>query len=310
MAQSSRSVEVPMSQRTEAQYTPTHQYNLGSRVLQPPIYANKTFDQLQLNEIRSVSLAAHQFREGEFIPTGFFNKVNPALFKLPAKEVDWSYDKRRTAQQILPCLHLGPWSCLAERGWLNQDGFSLLLAIRDRRLAVARLVSGEKAAADLNILADSVDIQDYQELITALPQTIYRINKHIASSAPSGLSGSTEKKVLVFCETGNGSSVLVVVAYLMVMFDLDAARALQVVQSQRFCTDVSESATQMLLAFEAIIKAKRDVERARRASSMDVTVHSKKRSNDRDIYETGVDEYMALDQDRRPLAPFQDRPAY
>ncbi|PYI06897.1 hypothetical protein BO78DRAFT_396866 [Aspergillus sclerotiicarbonarius CBS 121057] len=309
MAQSSRPVEVPMSQRAEVQYAPTQKYNSGSRLFQQPIYAGATFEQLNFNKIEPVGLTAHQFQEGEFVPVGFFDKVNPALFKLPAGEVEWSYEKRRTAQQILPFLHLGPWSCLAERGWLNQDGFTLLLAVRDRRLAVARLVSGEKAAADLDIVADSVDIQDYQELITALPQTICRINEHIASSAPLGLSGRTEKKVLVFCETGNGSSVLVIVTYLMVMFNLSVAQALQVVQSQRFCIDVDESATQLLLAFEAIIDAKRDVERARRASSMDVSVPPKKRSHDRDTDETGVDEYMALDQDRRPLAPFQDRPA-
>ena len=178
MAQASSPVEVPMSQRSEAQYTPTHQYNLGTRLFQQPIYASATFEQLRLDQVEPVSLAAHQFREGEFIPIGFFDKVNPALFKLPTRDVEWSYDKRRTAQQILPCLHLGPWGCLAKRGWLNQDGFTLLLAIRDRRLAMARLVSGEKAAADLNIVADSVDIQDYQELITTLPQTICRIKAY------------------------------------------------------------------------------------------------------------------------------------
>ncbi|RAK98630.1 dual specificity protein phosphatase family protein [Aspergillus ibericus CBS 121593] len=299
-----------MSQRTEVQYAPTQQYNSGTRIFQQPIYASANFEQLSFHKIKPTSAAAHQFQEGEFVPLGFFDKVDPALFKLPAGEVEWLYEKRRTAQQILPFLYLGPWSCLSERDWLNQDGITLLLAVRDRRLAVARLVSGEKAAADLGIVADSVDIQDYQELITALPQAICRINEHIASSAPLGLNGRTEKKVLVFCETGNGSSVLVVVAYLMVMLNLGVAQALQVVQSQRFCIDVDESATQLLLAFEAIINAKRDVERVRRASSLDVSVPPKKRSHDRDTDENDVDEYMAVDETRKPSAPFQDRPAY
>ncbi|PYH98578.1 dual specificity protein phosphatase 3 [Aspergillus ellipticus CBS 707.79] len=309
--------EVPMSQRADAQYTPTHQYISGRRLPQQSTYTGVTFEGIDFGLSEGLTPTPHQFQEGEFVPPGFFDKVDPALFQLPVREVEWSYEKRRNAQQILPCLHLGPWSCLSERSWLNREGFTLLLAVRDRRLAMARLISGQKAAADLGVEADSIDIEDSQQLITALPHAIRRINEHIFSSVPFGLSMSPRKKVIVFCETGNGWSALLVVAYMMVMFNIGVSQAIHIVQSQRFCLDLDDSSTQLLSAFEAILNAKRDVEKAKQTASRGFHfTRSMERSKKRGMSEIDGDGDLDIDMvnmaegqnhDRKPSAPFQDR---
>ncbi|GKZ36262.1 hypothetical protein AbraIFM66950_007259 [Aspergillus brasiliensis] len=308
MAQPCPPAELPMSHSINAQYTANHQYGSRKTSIPPSLYTWPILGDANTNHCEPDSHAVHHFQEGEFVPSGFFDKVNMDLFSsTPSPGGDWRYEKRRQVHQILSFLYLGPWSCLADRGWLNQNGFTLLLGIRHNRLAKAGLLSGGKAAADLNIMADSVDYQDNQELIGMLPCIIRCINEHIASSAPLGLSQSTEKKVLVFCETGNNSSALVVMAYLMVMLNVSPTKAMDLVQSQRLSIVVDESATQLLLAFEAIIKAKRDVEIARRANTLDTSTSSKKRTNSRDADDMDIDDFEMLDRERKPLAPFQDR---
>ncbi|CAK45569.1 hypothetical protein CBS115989_10032 [Aspergillus niger] len=310
MAQPCHPAEHPMSHSANAQYTATQEYSSGKSHLQPSVYTWSTLEDVNSHHCDSDNPAVHQFPEGEFVPSGFFDKVNISLFKnTNSPGGDWRYEKRRQVHQILPFLHLGPWSCLADRGWLNQEGFTLLLGIRHSRLAKAGLLSGSKAAAALDIMTTSVDYRDNQELTGMLPSVIRCINEHIASSAPLGLSQSTEKKVLVFCETGNHSSAVVVMAYLMVMLNISPMKAMDLVQSQRLSIIVDEPASQLLLAFEAIIMAKRDVERVRRASILDTSSSSKKRTNSQDTDDMDIDEIGTLDPERKPLAPFQDRSA-
>ncbi|PWY77486.1 dual specificity protein phosphatase 3 [Aspergillus heteromorphus CBS 117.55] len=301
-----------MSQQDNAPHTPTFRYDLGLRQSQLSTYGSMPFEGLQFGQTEGLTPNRHQFQEGEFAPPGFFDKVDPAMFQLPTQNLQWSYEKRRMAQQILPCLYLGPWGCLSDRGWLNREGITLLLCVRDRRLAMASLMSGQKAAADLHIEADSFDTADNQELITVLPRAIRRINDHLFSSAPLGLANATNKKVVVFCETGNGPSALLVVAYLMVMFDINIPQALQIVQSQRFCLDLDDAATQLLTSFEAILNAKRDVEKANQSvanglpSSSSTTPSRKREMSDTD----GAGDMDMDDMDvaqRRAFAPFKDR---
>ncbi|OJZ88437.1 hypothetical protein ASPFODRAFT_44106 [Aspergillus luchuensis CBS 106.47] len=308
MAQPYHPAELPMSHSANAHYTATQEYSSRKSSQQPSVYTWSPLGVGNSNLRDTDNPAVHQFPEGEFVPSGFFDKVDINLFKdTLSQSVDWRYEKRRQVHQILPFLYLGPWSCLADRDWLNQEGITLLLGIRHSQLAKAGLLSGAKAAAALNIMTASVDYQDNQELISNIPDVIYGINEHIASSVPLGLSRSIEKKVLVFCETGNQSSALVVMAYLMVMLNISPMKALDLVQSQRLSVIVDGPASQLLLAFEAIIVAKRDVERVRRASILDTSASSKKRISSRDTDDMDIDEIEFWDLERKPLAPFQDR---
>ncbi|KKK12582.1 hypothetical protein P175DRAFT_0499338 [Aspergillus ochraceoroseus IBT 24754] len=308
--------EVPMSQNMESQYIRTHQYTPGTGRLQQPTYPDPKYDGYNNNNIESVGPHTHRFPVGEFISPGFFQNVDPCLFSIPKAELEWKYNMRRDAQRILPFLYLGPWSCLGNRAWLKEEGFGLLFAIRDSRLAQARLVSGQRAATELGIEADSMDISNNQELISSLPNVIRRINDHLAGQNRAG-PNSPVKKILLFCETGNGLSALVVISYLMVMLNLDLGHALYLVHSQRFCIDMDDLLKPLLFSFESILAAKRDVESAKKASigssslAAPTTVLAKKRSfADRAESENMAEGSMDIETStpaRKPLAPFRDR---
>ncbi|KAI9923827.1 hypothetical protein ASPWEDRAFT_172017 [Aspergillus wentii DTO 134E9] len=320
MASSSRCKEVPMNQQGLSTYVPTYEYTPGAvqphiSIAPPPI-----FDDDNLCNKDPISPASHEFQEGDFVCPGFFERVDLDSFVHRFQAQEWNYEMRREAQAILPFLYLGPLACLRDRIYLAKEGFTLLLAIRNKRSAQARLVSGERAAAELGIEADCVDVDNNQELISAFPRAIRRINDHI-SSPDMGLSEIPhQKKILVFCESGNERSATVMIAYMMVMLNLDVSNALHVVQQRRFCVSIEEPLRQLLAFFESILVAKRDVEKAKRAAIANSNLAtppmqiSKKRSfDDRHGDETMKDDDMEMDEDgdlaidRRPMAPFRDR---
>jgi hypothetical protein len=178
-------------------------------------------------------------------------------------------------------------------------------------------------------MADSIDVLDNQELISAFPRAIRRINDHLAGvdidsgMAPSGLQ--QKRKVLVFCESGNERSASVVIAYIMVMLNMAAAEATHMIQQRRFCVSIEDPMKRVLAAFESILSAKRDVEHAKHISPPRINVTAtlappssspvlaKKRSFQDHRDDCHMDDEMEVDGEedsffeRKPTAPFQDR---
>ncbi|PKX94061.1 dual specificity protein phosphatase family protein [Aspergillus novofumigatus IBT 16806] len=322
-----RCSEASMSEQEGSHYVRTHEYTSGSAKTRLTMSAPSFYDEdNSLEEV--ISPTSHDFQEGEFVCAGFFQMINPENFVHRVVAPDWDYMMRRQAQAILPFLYLGPVSCLKDKAWLAQEGFTLLLAIRNKRSAQARLVSGEKVGAELGIEADAVDVMDNQELISAFPYAIRRINDHLVSSGPAVDTSAPGKKVFVFCESGNERSATVVIAYLMVMLNLNMAVASHLVQLRRFCICVEEPLRELLASFQSILDAKRDVQKAIQASTSNSTLAipqatvSRKRSiADRlDEPTTTGGDTVGMDMDmnmnimddgsidsRKPLAPFQDR---
>lgn len=182
----------------------------------------------------------------------------------------WTYEKRRQAQMIIPSVYLGPSSAAKDREFLKREGITLLLVVRDTRSAVARLISGDKVAAELGIKSATVDIDGSQDLIAKFPEAIRLINDHLLSvyreqitthPSPHHLNSSQERasipgKVLVFCESGTDRSACVVAAYLMAMYNVTFVYAIQFIQSQRFCIALDAEKKGLLQAFQDIIDAR------------------------------------------------------
>lgn len=288
-----------MSQVGLSQYVPTHEYANKT----PMQSFDRRYVQLPLNDESQAGTmipSRNDFEDGEFACPGFFDRIYLSLYVGVLGFEEWRYEMRREAQQVLPCLYLGPSICLKDHDFLCRERFTLFLSIRTNSPAQTRFVSGNKAAEYLGAEADSIDVQNNQELITVFSHAIRRINDHLAS--PS----TVPKKVLVFCESGNDRSAIVVAAYLMVMFNMNAKSALYVVHQRRFCANVDPSLWDMLSAFESILVAKRDVEQSRRAAlaysgsgpALPPAAAPTKRTMD-------LDDEMEFD--RTPIAPFQDR---
>lgn len=162
----------------------------------------------------------------------------------------WQYEHRRRAQPILDFLYLGPLAVVRDHAWLQEEGITMIYAVRDGIMVGRRLVSVEKVAADLGLEVCYLDMDSRQELIRSFPSAIQLINAHMLRRHGAG-------KVLVVCETGNERSATLVAAYVMAMYGRDMVGAVQFVGLQRFCTNLDEEAKQLLLSYEQLLTAGR-----------------------------------------------------
>ncbi|KLU81938.1 hypothetical protein MAPG_01018 [Magnaporthiopsis poae ATCC 64411] len=92
---------------------------------------------------------------------------------------NWDYDMRRKAQSILDFLYLGPWGVAKDRDFVKRERITMLLAVRDSRIAEIRGMSVERTAKELGIVADHVDVSSNQELIRVFPAVTRKINDHM-----------------------------------------------------------------------------------------------------------------------------------
>lgn len=194
----------------------------------------------------------------------------------------WTYDRRRSATEILPYLYLGPMTAARDVEALKRDGITMLLAVAHRSTLPSRMTIGPmRAASELGLQKESIEVADHAELIAAFPHAIRLVNEHLfkkhqekISSEPvqtsllsepsiSGVESQTGK-VLVFCESGNERSAAVVAAYLIHMFhDIDHIKACQMCNTRRFSTNLDDGLKQCLFTYHEIVRAQRDVHATR-----------------------------------------------
>ncbi|KAL8808127.1 MAG: hypothetical protein Q9200_004398 [Gallowayella weberi] len=213
----------------------------------------------------------HDFESSGFGNSEFLEKVTYGNFLTSHTALDWRYEWRREAQQILPFLFLGPITAARDPNFLRDRGITMLLAVRDTKSVNAKLLSS-KVAQSLGIPCSTVDTSGNQELIAAFPRGIEIINAHLSdmyrqsqSTSATG-TASAPGKVLVFCESGNERSAAMVVAYVMAMYSMDVVKAIQVVQAQRFAIAFNDSLKYLLDTYDSMLQAKRDVVQSRRRS--------------------------------------------
>lgn len=230
---------------------------------------------------------------------------------------DWRYEQRRSAQSILSFVYLGPSAATRDIEYLRTEGITMLLVIRDRMSAMARLLSGDKAAAVLGIEAQAIDVTGNQELIQMFPKISRIINEHLIRIHKQRLAQGIRVednpgKVLVFCESGNERSAVVMTAYLMETYGLGMIDAVQYVQSQRFCVAFDDGLKNLLFAYQDILDAQKHVRTNSISTepSQRVVSASKRRRNDAEEENEDVDMDRADDEERfghrSNFVPFRD----
>ncbi|KAK8090997.1 dual specificity phosphatase [Apiospora phragmitis] len=231
----------------------------------------------------------------------------------------WNYHERRNAQPILDFLYLGPSNVARDRTWLRENGITMLLAVRDMRMAHARLMFVDAIAEELGIKAEHIDTAGHMGMIHALPEAVRKINNHLLdvyrhqAVAPSGQTATAAEgsmlinrqefkqgKVLVFCETGNDRSPVVVIAYMMAVLGMSMVQACQFIHYRRFCVSLSEEVKYLLVTYEGLLEARRTVNQ--HAVAAPHASNGKRGADDMD-----KDDEPGSDACPRPgLAPFVD----
>jgi hypothetical protein len=230
----------------------------------PTIYIPSTFDSqggLILQPITSLSDAStFDLGLGQPLTRHQIHTITGNQPQTPPGTQWWTYESRRQAQPILPYLYLGPASVARDHAFLRGAGITMLLAARDTRQAQARLLAVGNSARALGMAADYVDVSGRQELISAIPLAVGKINAHLLEREGRG-------KVLVCCETGNERSAALVAAYVMTMYDADLGQALGFINCSRFCSNFDDEIKFLLRSYGDIIAARRMVWGGRRAEN-------------------------------------------
>ncbi|MCJ1425400.1 hypothetical protein MMC29_003299 [Sticta canariensis] len=235
-------------------------------VVPPPMINALGLPDLHIDGESSLSAENNGFGKTEFLRTVTYDN-----FVVANSYIEWRYEERRTAQQVLPFLYLGPVSAARDSHFLQKSRITMVLAVRNTMSAQAKLL-GSKAAADLGIETRALDVAGNQELIAAFPKGIEMVNAHLSAmyqlqqskilegtTSMQTLSSSAPGKVLVYCESGNERSACFVAAYIMAMYSMRLLKTIQIVQAQRFCVSFDDPSKILLQTYDAILQARRDV---------------------------------------------------
>lgn len=174
--------------------------------------------------------------------------------------LEWSYERRRHAQMLLPWLYLGPMLAARDKDFLRREGITMVLAIRAQENS---MIGALKVSREVCAEVATIEVPTFHGLISRFGETTRMINNHIAryrqhSSATTGQAALG--KVLVFCESGNEKSAAVVAAYLMdTLNDFNHVKAMQVCQAQRFCVNFDDTLKSILQSYWDILQARRSV---------------------------------------------------
>ncbi len=183
--------------------------------------------------------------------------------------LDWKYEHRRTAQPILPFLFLGPGSAAQNATFVHTNGITFMVAVRNAFTAsrLPRFLDPTSFRSAVGLKSTTLDLDSAYDLVRNVRRVIKSMNDHLENSCvqqPITSVNDIQGKILVFCESGNERSTVLVCAYLMFVYGLDTVTAIHVVQSQRFCIDVKDEMKSMLLDLDAMLVAERQVASAKR----------------------------------------------
>jgi serine/threonine/tyrosine-interacting protein len=166
----------------------------------------------------------------------------------------WRYDMRRSAQPLLPFLHLGPLSCARDPASLRERGVTMLLAVHPPN-GYLLAAGADRAARAAGVEVCRVEAFGPEGLVRAFPAAARLINRHLVERGPQGCP-----RVLVACESGNVQGAAVAAAYLMETFEgVDEARAMHICMARRFACSFDESIVGALQAYGDILRARRQV---------------------------------------------------
>ncbi|RPB19189.1 hypothetical protein L211DRAFT_761325, partial [Terfezia boudieri ATCC MYA-4762] len=136
----------------------------------------------------------------------------------------WTYENRRQAQQVLPWVWLGSMTATRDKELLSQRRITLLITVRSSMTAKAKLMDYPDYHS---AVLEHCSQFPYQHSVCMLPVLQEALN-------PYPLDIPCPGSTLVFCETGNEKSAVVVASYIMHHYEASLVQACQVVQGRRF----------------------------------------------------------------------------
>ncbi|WAQ85085.1 hypothetical protein PtA15_5A659 [Puccinia triticina] len=156
--------------------------------------------------------------------------------------IDWKYEMRREAQQILPSIYLGPYQASIDLASLERNGITDICCIFESR--EAHLFKPRFPDRFQYLTLDIRDATD-QQLISIFPKAKEFIDTALQRNG----------RVLIHCGDGLSRSPAIMTAYVMASYNVSSEAAFHFVQSRRFCVSPNMGFLHQLDAYEPICQA-------------------------------------------------------
>lgn len=224
--------------------------------------------------------------------------------------LSWRYEMRRAAQPVLPYLYLGPSSAARDPLFLKASGITLMVAVRSTKAIQARpaFLNPASFVTNSGITTLSFDFDSTFDFVSKLRLIVRAVNEHLEQTCPKiPVDDVTDigGKVLIFCESGNNRSPVLVAAYLMIIYGVSAFSAIHVIQSQRFCITMSDDLKNVLLDLQYILEAQRTVS-ATKTSSVEAPGRSGQGSRSSQCTKRNLDDMDTSDEEMGADSPEDD----
>lgn len=209
-----------------------------------------------------------------------------------SKDFHWEYADRRSLQEIVPGIYIGPLAAARDREALDRFGIKTLVAVRTQTTK--------------NIFKSKFpDIYRYENLdivegslLSALP----RVKPFVDACLNRG------EKILFYDETGNAKAAILVCSYLMETGPMNSQNAYSLVKSKRLSVSLNEHERYQLEEFETLLKARNSiVAHPYTHQELNRPGRRRKHGDEREDEEESMREREhSTSQDYRKLNPFLD----
>jgi len=171
--------------------------------------------------------------------------VFPVLPNINVPLPDWEYNMRRTMQEIVPNVFLGPYSSAVRSKFdcLREHGITHIICIRHP--IEANLIRANFPEHFRYLVLDVIDSPD-EPIMRHFPQVKQFIDECL----------SLQGKVLLHGNGGISRSAALMIAYLMETYGLPYQKAFSYVQQRRYCINPNEGFTRQLIEYEPIYLAR------------------------------------------------------
>ncbi|KAJ9586105.1 hypothetical protein L9F63_020257 [Diploptera punctata] len=162
---------------------------------------------------------------------------------------EWTYTMRRTMQEIVPGLFLGPYSAAlkSKLELLIHNGITHIVCVRQD--IEAHFIRPNFPDQFKYLILDIADTAT-ENIIQHFPKVRQFVDESLSMGG----------KTLIHGNAGISRSAALVLAYIMEKYGLSCKQAFTMVQQRRFCINPNEGFMAQLTEFEPIYKAQRTLQ--------------------------------------------------
>lgn len=225
-------------------------------ILEPPDYNNGN----GILRLRHKPFLLHNSAYGEPNFLRLLSSIPPPEVSFTASKYGWDYKKRHEAQAVLPFLYLGPFTAARNSDYLQKHGITMVVAVRSAQYALA-LPKGFNPAyfsACANLETATFDVDGPYDIITRIKPVLKIMTDHIQRrTGGNGVEKLPDVggKILVFCETGNERSPVLVAAYIMLLYGVSWNESLNYIMAHRFSVCLPGGMLEMLKTWDGMLGA-------------------------------------------------------